>query len=236
MNNIWPIFKRELRGYFDSPIAYVVITAFLLFTGWFFTSNFFVVGQADMRVVFSIIPFIYLFFTPAITMRLLAEERKSGTIELLVTMPITDFAIVFGKYLAAVALLSAAVLPTIIYAITVSMLGDMDSGPAIGGYIGLILMGATYLAIGTWGSSLTENQVVAFIVSWLMVLFFFLLDKILFLIPTWLVTPIEFLSVEFHFQNISRGVIDSRDIFYYLTLIGIALYFASRSLASRHSS
>ena len=233
MHNVLPIFKRELRGYFDSPVAYVVITAFLLVTGWFFTTNFFVVAQADLRVIFSIIPFIFLFFTPAITMKLISEERKGGTMELLVTMPISDAAIVVGKYLAALALLVASILPTLVYLMTVSILGDVDPGPAIGGYLGLILMGAAYIAIGTYGSSLSDSQVIAFIVSFFITFLFFLLDKILFLLPTWLVSWVEYLSIENHFQNISRGVVDSRDLIYYLSLIGIALYLASRSLAAR---
>ena len=166
-------------------------------------------------------------------MRLISEERKSGTIELLVTMPIKDTEIIVGKYLASVALLVAMILPTIVYAITISMLGDMDFGPVIGGYLGLILMGAGYLAIGTFGSSLTDSQVVAFIVSWLMVFVFFLLDKMLFLLPNWLVSTVEYISIEYHFQNISRGVIDTRDIVYYLSLITIALFLAARSLAAR---
>lgn len=233
MHNVWPIFKRELRAYFDSPIAYVVITVFLLVTGWFFSTNFFVVAQADLRVIFGIIPFIFIFITPAITMRLISEERKTGTMELLVTMPIKDSSIIIGKFLAAVALLIGMILPTLVYAISVAILGDMDAGPALGGYIGLVLMGAGYLAIGTFGSSLTENQVVAFIVSWLLVFIFWLLDKVLFLLPNWLVTPVEYLSIEYHFQNIQRGVIDSRDIIYYLSLITLSLYLAAWSLAAR---
>lgn len=233
MSNVWPIFKRELRAYFDSPTAYVVIIVFLLVTGWFFTTNFFMVAQADMRVAFGIIPFIFIFITPAITMRLISEERKTGTMELLVTMPITDVEIIVGKYLASVVLLGGMLLPTVIYAISVSILGDVDAGPVMGGYLGLILMGAAYLAIGTFGSSLTESQVVAFIMSWLMVFVFFLLDKMLFLMPNWLVTPMEYLSIEYHFQNISRGVIDTRDIIYYLSLITLTLFLAARSLAAR---
>lgn len=233
MNNVFPIFKRELKAYFDSPTAYVVIIVFLAVTGWFFTTNFFMVGQADMRVAFGIIPFIFIFITPAITMRLISEERKSGTIEMLVTMPIKDSEIIFGKYLAAVALLIGMIAPTLVYAITVSFLGDVDSGPVIGGYLGLVLMGASYLAIGIFGSSLTENQVVAFILSWIIVFVFFLMDKMLFLLPNWLVTPVEYLSIEFHFQNISRGVIDTRDIVYYLSLITFSLFLAARALAAR---
>ncbi|HHE46878.1 MAG TPA: ABC transporter [Bacteroidetes bacterium] len=233
MQNVWPIFKRELRAYFDSPIAYVVITVFLLFTGWFFTTNFFVAGQADMRVVFGIIPFTFLFFTPAITMRLISEERKTGMMELLVTMPIHDSAIIIGKYLAALALLVAMIIPTLVYVITVASLGDMDVGPVLGGYLGLILMGAAYLAIGTFGSSLTDSQVVAFIVSWVIVFAFFLLDKTLFLLPGWMVSYVEYLAIEYHFQNIARGVIDTRDIIYYLSLIALALFLAARVLAGR---
>lgn len=233
LQSVWPIFKKELRAYFDSPTAYVVITAFLLVTGWFFTTNFFVVAQADLRVIFSIIPFIFLFFTPAITMRLISEERKSGTMELMVTMPISDASIIVGKYLAGLALLIASILPTLVYVVSVAILGDMDAGPTIGGYVGLILMGAAYLAIGTYGSSLTDSQVVAFIVSFFITFLFFLLDKVLFLLPAWLVSPVEYLSIETHFQNISRGVIDSRDVVYYFSLIGLSLYFAARSLASR---
>lgn len=233
MDKILPIYKRELRAYFDSPTAYVVITVFLLVTGWFFTSNFFLVGQADLRVIFGVIPFIFIFITPALTMRLISEERKTGTMELLVTMPIPDYAIIIGKFLAAISLLTAMILPTVVYAITVSTLGDLDWGPAIGGYIGLILMGGVYLAVGTFGSSLSESQVVAFIVSWLMVFILFLLDKILLFLPSWLVTPIEYLSVESHFQSITRGVIDSRDLVYYFSMMAIFLFLASRKLAAR---
>jgi ABC-2 type transport system permease protein len=233
MHLVYPIFKRELRAYFDSPVAYIVITGFLLLTGWFFATNFFVAGQADLRSVLGVIPFLFILFTPAMTMRLIAEERKSGTMELLVTMPIQDLAIILGKYLAAVALLAAMLLPTLLYPITVSFFGDMDAGPVIGGYVGLILMGAAYLAIGTFGSSLTDSQVVAYILSLLTVFVFFLFDKVLFLLPNWLVTPVEYLAIEYHFQNISRGVIDSRDLIYYLSLTGLALFLAARSLAAR---
>ncbi|NQU04685.1 MAG: ABC transporter permease subunit, partial [Calditrichaeota bacterium] len=227
------IFKRELRAYFDSPIAYVVIIVFLLFTGWFFTTNVFLVGQADMRVVFQIIPLAFLFFTPAITMRLISEERKTGTIELLVTMPISDSSIIIGKYLASVVLLIAMILPTLVYAITIASLGDIDFGTTIGGYIGLILMGSAFLAIGTFGSSLTENQVVAFIMSWVIMFTFYMMDKVLYYMPAWMVSFVEYLAIEYHFNNISRGVIDSRDLLYYLSLITLSLFLAARMMAAR---
>lgn len=233
MQNIWSIFKRELRAYFDSPIAYVVITVFLGITGYFFTSQVFLWGQAELRIVFGVIPWMFLFFTPAITMRLISEERKTGTIELLVTMPITDASIILGKYLASLALLITMILPTLIYAITIAYLGDIDPGPAIGGYLGLIMMGAVYLAIGIYGSTLSENQVVAFIVSLLIISIFLILDWTLMLIPNWLVSIVEYITIQQHFQNISRGVIDTRDIIYYLTLIGLALFMATRAMAAR---
>ncbi|NQT33828.1 ABC transporter permease [bacterium] len=233
MQNIWSIFKRELRAYFDSPIAYVVITVFLLFTGWYFTTYFFLAGQADLRVILGIIPFAFLIITPAITMRLISEERKTGTMELLVTMPIHDSSIIVGKYLAAVALLIAMILPTLVYGITVAFLGDMDYGPAIGGYLGFLFIGAAYLAIGTLGSSLTENQVVAFIISLLIMAAFYLMDKILIFIPNSMVSIVEYLAIVYHFQNISRGVIDTRDLVYYLTLISLALFLATRAMAAR---
>ncbi|MBT7615799.1 MAG: hypothetical protein HN590_00785 [Calditrichaeota bacterium] len=148
-------------------------------------------------------------------------------------MPITDAEVIVGKYLAALALLISMLIPTIVYTVIVAILGDIDMGPVIGGYMGLALMGAGYLAIGTFGSSMTENQVVAYITSWLMVFAFFLMDKMLFILPNWLVTPVEYLSIEYHFQNISRGVIDSRDLIYYLSLVVLTLMLASRSLAAR---
>ncbi|MCF7811181.1 ABC transporter permease [bacterium] len=233
MQNILTIFKHELRSYFDSPIAYVVIIVFLLFTGWFFTTNFFLVGQADMRVVFQIIPLAFLFFTPAITMRLISEERKTGTMELLVTMPISDSSIIIGKYLASVVLLTAMVIPTLVYAITIASLGDMDFGSTIGGYLGLVLMGSAFLAIGTLGSSLTENQVIAFIISWLIMFAFYMMDKILYYLPTSLVSFVEYMAIEYHFNNISRGVIDSRDLLYYLSMIALSLFLAARMMAAR---
>lgn len=233
---IYPIFKKELKSYFVSPVAYIVLTVFLLISGWFFSSSFFLINQATLRGGFSIIPIIFIFFAPAITMRLIAEEKKSGTIELLVTMPVRDSEIILGKFFAALALLSVAVLLTFPYAIIVSFLGDLDWGPVIGGYLGLILMGAAYLAIGLFASTLTENQVVAFIIGLFFVFTLFMLDKVLIFVPQGLVSILEYLSIEYHFTNISRGVIDSRDIIYYLSLIIFTLFLAIRGLGNRRWS
>ena len=143
-SNVGPIFRKELRSYFNSAVAYVVIVVFLAIVGWFFTSSLFLVNIASMRTMFEVIPAVFLFIIPAITMRLLSEEKKSGTIELLTTKPISDTEIVLGKFLAAWALVGLAMLPTILYYITLAFLGNIDSGPVVGGYFGLMLMAGVY--------------------------------------------------------------------------------------------
>ena len=163
MSNHAAIFcRKELRTFFDSHIAYIVITIFLLIAGWFFFSDLFLVNQASLRNLFSIIPFIFMFFVPAVTMRLISEEKRSGTIEGLVTLPVRDYEIILGKFLAGLILIGVAVILTLVYAITLSGIGDFDFGSVVSGYVGLIFLGAAYLSIGIFTSSLTENQIVAF--------------------------------------------------------------------------
>jgi len=233
MHNIWPIYRKELKSYFNSPIAYIVITVFLLISGWFFATNFFLMGQATVRTALSVIPLIFIVFTPAITMRSIAEEKKSGTIELLVTMPTRDVEIVLGKFLAALTLLAIALAFTLIYAITSSFLGNLDEGPTFTGYLGLLLLGAVYVSIGIFASATSENQIVAFIISFLIILVLFMLDKALMFVPGPLVSLFEYLSVDYHFNSIARGVIDTRDLIYYLSMTTFALALAVRSLESR---
>jgi len=233
MHNILPIFRRELRSYFNSPVAYVVIVVFLAIVGWFFASNLFLMNLASLRVMFDVVPLVFLFFVPAITMRLLAEERKSGTLELLTTKPVRDVEIVIGKFLAAWALLLGAMVPTLLYFATLLSLGSPDMGPILTGYAGLMLMGGVYIAIGVLASSLTENQIVAFILSFLIVLALFLLDKVLMYVPEGFASTMEFLSMDYHFSNIARGVIDSRDLIYFGSLLGFSLYLATLSLERR---
>ena len=225
--------KKELKSYFDSPIAYIIITIFLLISGWFFFSDLFLVNQATLRNLFGIIPFIFMFFIPAITMRLISEEKKSGTIEILLTLPVKDHQIILGKFLAGLILISLAVILTLVYAFTLSGLGNLDFGSVVSGYLGLILLGATYLSIGIFTSSLTQNQIVAFIISFLIIFVLYLLDNVLIFMPGFLASVLEYLSVNYHFSNISRGVIDSRDVIYYLSLIFFFLFLAVRVLSSR---
>ncbi|MHB9030820.1 MAG: ABC transporter permease [Candidatus Latescibacterota bacterium] len=233
MNNVIPIFRREIFAYFYSPMAYIVLSVFLLLTGWFFTSQVFLANDSSLRSVFSVIPFIFIFFAPAITMRLMSEERKSGTIELLVTMPLSDWEIVLGKYFAGLGLLVVGLIFTLPYALTIIFLGKPDIGMLMTGYVGLVLMGASYVAVGVFSSTVSKNQVVSFIIAFMIIFILFLLDKFLPLMPPYLVPILQYLSIDYHFNNIGRGVIDTRDILYYLSLIVFMLSLAKLSLESR---
>lgn len=233
MRNTWLFFQKELRAYFNSPVAYIVLTVFLLITGFFFTSSLFLIGQASMRSLFSLVPIVFLFFVPAITMRLLAEEKKSGSIELLVTLPTRDWEIVLGKFLAAWMLVAVAVGLTLIYTLSVALLGDLDGGETAAGYLGLLLLGGAFAAIGTWSSSLTKNQIVAFIIGLAIIAALYLVDDLLPVLPMGWAPVLQFVSVSYHFENIARGVIDTRDLVYYASLIFLMLYLAHNALESR---
>jgi ABC-2 type transport system permease protein len=235
MNNIYTIFKRELKGYFNSAIAYICITVFLVLVKWLFFRVFFIEGQANLRNFFGLIPWIFLFFVPAITMRLWAEEKKLGTFEILMTLPVKDYEVVLGKFLASYLFLLLALALTIGIPITAAYLGNPDWGPIIGGYLGLFLMGGVYLAIGLFCSALTLNQIVAFIISIAVSFALFIMGDniVLFSLPDFLVPSFEYLGLANHFTSISRGVIDSRDIIYYLSVIYFFLYLNVRALESR---
>ena len=233
MKKTVPIFRRELSAYFFSPMAYIVISVFLLITGWFFTSELFLSNSSSLRNVFEIITFIFIFFIPAFTMRLLSEERKSGTIELLVTMPVSDLEIGRGKYFAGLGLLIVALFFSLPYAFTLMVLGQPDIGMLISGYLGLVLLGASYVSIGVFASTVSKNQVVAFIIAFTIIFTLWLIDKFLIIMPVYLVPMLQFLSIDYHFNNIARGVIDSRDLLYYLSLIVFMLSLSKLSLERR---
>jgi ABC-2 type transport system permease protein len=233
MHQVYVLAKKEFRSYFDSPVAYVVITLFLLIAGWQFSSSLFLNNSADLRTLFSIVRFILLFFIPALSMRLISEEKRLGTIELLMTLPIKDWQLVIGKFIAAYLLVIITILLTLIHYITVASLGEPDFGAAIGGYIGLIMVVGVYLSIGIFTSSLTQNQIVAFIVSFVIIFFFFILDKIIFFFPGFIATLFEYLSIDYHFNSIARGVIDSRNLIYYLSMMFLFLFLAVQTLESR---
>jgi len=224
MRQVPHIFKKEFRTYFVSPIAYIVISIFLIVTGWFFFSTFFLFNQADLRNFFSLLPVVFAFVVPAVTMRLFSEELNVGSYEILLTMPVTYREVVLGKFLASVAFVTAMLLPTLAYPVTIAFLGDLDWGPVAGGYVGAIFLGASFSAVGLFASSLTRNQIVAFIVGVAICFALVLIDKILFFLPSPLVGVLEYLGADYHFENISKGILDSRDIIYFLSVIFISLY------------
>ncbi len=224
MTNTLNIFKKELKGYFISPIAYIVISIFLILTGWFFFSTFFLYGQAEMRGFFSLLPIIFSFIIPAITMKLFSEEFNTGSYELLLTLPVSSLNIILGKFMAAASFVSIMLVPTIFYAFFISFLGDLDWGPVIGGYIGAVLLGAAFSAIGLFASSITRNQIIAFITGMSLCFLLTLVDKILFFLPESALNFFQFLGADFHFRNISKGVIDSRDLLYFLSVCFVMLF------------
>ena len=190
-------------------------------------------NEASLRSVFSISSFVFLFFVPALTMSSFAEERRAGTLELLLTLPVRDWQVILGKLLSVSLLLLIAIGITVVYAITVSFLGDLDFGATLGGYLGLFLLGFTYGSIGICASSMTRNQIVAFILGFGIIFAFYLFDKITDFVPAWLGTILQFLSTDFHFNNLMRGVIDSRDVLFYLSLATFAFVVTIYNLARR---
>lgn len=224
MSGALTVFKKEFRGFFFSPIAYIVITTFLLLSGWFFFSTFFLYNQAELRNFFSQLPIIFAFIVPAVTMRLFSEELNSGSFELLSTLPITPCGIVVGKFLAAITFIGLMLLPTIAYALTAALLGDLDWGPVFGGYCGALLLAGAYAGIGLFASSLTKNQIVAFIIGMAICFMLTIFDRMLFFVPESLLAVFAYLGATTHFQNISRGIIDTRDLLYFLSIMFLALY------------
>ena len=232
MKNTIIIFKRELSSYFATPVAYVFIVIFLIMSGalTFYLGNFYERGQADLVPFFQFHPWLYLFLVPAIAMRLWAEERKSGSIELLMTLPISVGQSVIGKYLAAWVFIGIALFLTFPIWITVNYLGSPDNGVIFAAYLGSFLMAGGFLSIGACISAMTKNQVIAFIITVVICFIFLLAGSSLVLnffkvwIPQTIVDAISSLSFLTHYTSIAKGVIDLRDIIYFLTLIGFWLY------------
>ena len=227
MTQVIHIFRKEFRDYFVSPIAYIVIAIFLIVTGWFFFSSFFLYNQATLRNFLNLLPLTFSFVIPAVTMRLFSEELSIGSYEVLLTMPVTPVDVILGKFLASVAFVAAMLVPTLFYPVTIIFLGQLDWGPVVGGYVGAILLGGAFSAIGIFSSSLTRNQIIAFIIGMAICFTLTLIDKMLFFFPESILSFITYLGADSHFKNISKGIIDSRDVLYFLSVIFMALY-ASR--------
>ena len=234
MHNILSIYKKELRSFFTTPMAYIFLVVFALVNGYFFTNTFFLYNQSDMRSLFGIVPLVYLFFIPAVSMGLISREKSLGTIEIITTLPVRERDIVIGKFLAGLTLIIVALFTTSIHYITLYNVGTtIDHGAVFTGYLGLALLGGVYTSVGIFSSSLTENQVIAFIVGIAIVITFFLMDKLLVFVPPGLAGLIQYMSTEFHLSNMSRGVIDTRNIIYFGSVIGFFLFMTTRVLESR---
>ncbi len=222
-------------AYFNSPIAYIFIGVFLIAGNWLFFNSFFLFAQASMRNYFSILPWMFLFLSPAITMRLWAEEKKSGTIELLLTLPITCWQAVLAKFLSALAFLSISLLFSFSVPASAAFLGNLDWGPVIGGYAGALFLGGSYLALGLFISSITKNQIIAFIVGLAACFAAFIIgaDFVLAGSPQIFAPIMKFIGLGSHFNNIARGVIDTKDIIYYLSFIFLFLWLNARAVENR---
>jgi gliding-associated putative ABC transporter substrate-binding component GldG len=239
MHAIWTIARRELDSFFDSLIAYILLVLFLGFSGfftWLLGMDIFLVGQASLESFFNVAFWTLFLFIPALTMRLLAEERKTGTLELLLTKAVTDRELVLGKFLSALILVAAALAFTAPYVITIANIGNIDAGQVLCGYLGLLLMSAMYIAIGLYTSSITSNQVVAFLAALFIGLFFHIIFGIIANQFTgWMAEIFQALSVNTHIESISRGVLDSRDLIYFISIACIGIFLAEMSLVKRNT-
>ncbi|MFY0607064.1 MAG: ABC transporter permease subunit [Cyclobacteriaceae bacterium] len=238
MNKVWIITKRELASFFDSLIAYVMIILFLGLSGtftWLVGTNVFLINQASMQVFYGIAFWSLFFFIPAITMRMIAEENRAGTIELLITKAVSDSQIVWGKFLACFILVLIALVCTLPYYITISQLGNIDDGAVIGGYMGLMLLSASYISIGLFASSVTQNQIVAFLLAMFIGIFFHMLfDVIGSTFRGAIGEFFNYLSMSNHFESMSRGVVDSRDLIYFGSIIAVGILLSQVMLSKRN--
>ena len=226
------VMKRELKAYFTSPVAYFVMVLFLLVSGIFFYfgfmplyGGFFLMDRAELRAFFSALPHILSCIIPAVTMRLFAEEKRSGSIETLMTLPVTETDIVTGKYLASFIGSLIMLAPTLLFIIPAEIYGSPDYGPIVGGFIGAIFLCASFTAIGIFTSAITKNQIVAFLAGIAICVVITMIDFLLIFLPSGLSAVLGFLSAKSHFTSISRGIIDSRDFIYFISLT--ALFFTA---------
>lgn len=235
MNRIkaFSIIKRDLFGFFSSPIAYIVIALFLLVNSILFFPTFFIYDSAELRSFFNLQPILLALFIPALTMRLFAEERRSGTFESLLTLPVTTAEIVLGKLIATAVFTVIMYLPSLSYVITISAVGKLDPGPVLGGYIGSFLLGWAYAAVGLFASSLTKNQIIAFIVGLAISMFFTLVNSFLIFLPASIVDFLQYIGTSYHFETISRGLIDTRGILYFVSMITVFSLMTAKVIDER---
>jgi ABC-2 type transport system permease protein len=241
---MYALFRKEISSFLSSLTGYLVIAVFLLINGlflWVFATEFnvFDFGYANIDGLFIIAPYVFMFLVPAVTMRSFADERKTGTIELLLTKPLTDSQIIMAKYFAGLALVVFSLIPTLVYYLTVYQLGlpvgNIDSGGVWGSYLGLLFLGASFVAIGIFSSSITDNQILSFVLSVVLSGFVYIGFEFIYSLALFgsFDLFIRQLGIASHYQSMSRGVIDTRDVVYYLSLIALFVGFTKLSLGSR---
>lgn len=235
MTNILHIFRRELQGQLGHPLAYVALALYVVMLAAFalFFADLLNAGVASMKTPFFWIATGFLFLVPAVTMRTVAEETRSGRLELLATLPLTEAQLILGKWLAAVAVVAAALVLTLPYPFVLSQLGDLDWGPVIGGYVGLLLMGSSFSAIGVAASSVTTNQLVAFQLALTVCVLPWAVGFFLPVVPVEYLPWVQYLAFEYHFSNLARGVLDTRSLVFFGSIAVLALRLAMLSLEHR---
>lgn len=238
MNSIWILTKRELKSFFDSLAAYILLIVFVGLSGfftWLYGSDIFFIGQATLKPFFSVAYWTLFFFIPALTMKMIAEEKRSGTIELLLTKSVNDWQVVMGKFFACLLLITFALALTLPYYVSIWALGPIDHGAVWSGYLGMILMSMTFISIGLFASSISNNQIVAFLVALFIGVFFLIIFDVLANSFTGGTAQfLSYLSLSTHYESISRGVIDSKDLVYFLSISYFGLFLAESILSKRN--
>lgn len=227
------ILRRELAAYFTSPVAYIVSGLFIVFSSFLFFAVFFLQNRAELRQFFTNLPMLFAFFIPAITMRLFSEERRNGSLETLLTLPVTSFDVVIGKYLASFCFSLCMLVPTLAYVITLLMFGKPDAGPLLGGYLGAVFLAASFSAIGLFASAVTKNQILSFFIAFAVCIVLALADSFLIFLPASVAGLLQYFSAGSHFTSISKGIIDSRDLVYFLSLTAVFLTLTVKVLDKR---
>jgi ABC-2 type transport system permease protein len=237
MRGVSAIFRKELLGYFNTPIAYIVITTFLVFTSvWLFViHDFFAADIASLRSYYGIMPIVFVGLIPAVSMRMWSEERLAGTDEILLTLPVSEQVLVVGKYLAALALVLAAVALTVFVPVMVMRLGDFERGEIVGQYLGLVLLAVAGIGMGELVSALSRNQISAFLFTALILLFLTLVSRVnsVVQLPSALAAVLNYVSLDYHFRSLNRGVLDTRGLVYFLGIAAASLYATTRLLIAR---
>ncbi|MFQ5688069.1 MAG: ABC transporter permease [Candidatus Scalindua sp.] len=233
MRNVSTIYQREIKSYFYSPIAYVVISVFLIASGFFFAGNLQFWQEASLKGSLDSIQFFLLLLTPVITMKLFADETKSGTIETLMTSPVTDFDVVFGKFLAALSLYIVMILPTWIFVLFLTIFGNPDFGPIFSSYIGLILMGGLFVSVGLLVSSFTKNQVVAAVIGIVSLIILWVIGFLSTYGEGWFYETLRYSGTFDHWESFTKGIVDTRDVIYYVSFSALLLFITVRNVESR---